>query len=473
MTLAASPPRFPGPMPDGSIVLPNQWSLNPAGKHLELGDFPVNIALHPGGRCAAILHCGFGTHEVVVVNLKSRAVVSRVTIPESFYGVCFSPDGSRLFASGGEFDVVHCWNVGRDGLLSEHKSIRIVPQKESFVAAGVSVNPSTSDLYVCGAWGGRLAILPGNGDGPPAFIEFEKDSYPYLAIPSADGARLFVSLWGGSSVAVVNLARRNIEARCPTPPHPTEMALSPDGSILYVACANSNLVAVIDTSTGRSLETIGSALYPSAPNGSTPNSLALLRDGSILLVANADNNNIAVINVSERGKARSLGFISTGWYPTSVRFDAAGNILVASGKGLSSRANRDGPKPGIAQHNIRQYIGSLFNGALSCIEFPAPRVLAQYTAQAYKCSPLREDSAVVVKPREKDNPIPATPGAATPIKHCIYVIKENRTYDQILGDMPQGNGDPSICLFPEKVTPNHHALARTSFSSITFTSKVK
>jgi DNA-binding beta-propeller fold protein YncE len=452
--------RLPGLKPDGSALLPNQWSLDPAGRHLELGDFPVHVVVHPGGRFAAVLHCGHDTHEVVIVTLASRAIACRVSVPQAFYGLCFSRDGNTLYASGGEYEVVHSWRVDKEGLLSDHRALRVVPVSQSFVVAGLSISRDGKQLFACGAWGDRLGFLPMDAAAPPAFLSFNKETYPYASLESADGSRLFVSLWGGASVAVVDPVQKRVEALWKTPSHPTEMALSPDGLRLFVACANSNLVAVLDTSSGQTLEVITSALFPKAPSGSTPNSLALSPDGSILLVANADNNNLAVFNVSKPGKAVPMGFIPTGWYPTSVRFDAKGNILVASGKGLSPKANRQGPQPGIPAKNLREYIGGLFNGTLSFINFPTPDQLRAYTAQAYACSPLREDDAVVAKPLEPGNPIPAKLGAPSPIKHCIYIIKENRTYDQVFGDIKAGNGDPSICIFPERVTPNLHALAR-------------
>lgn len=457
---AFNPRRLPGLQPDGLTALHNGWSLDPAGSHVELGDFPVNIALHPSGTFAAVLHCGQGTHEVIVVRLEGRAIVARVTVPQSFYGLAFSADGSRLFASGGEYDVVHRWNFGSDGLLSEHAAIRIVPIEQSFVVGGLAPTLDGSGLIACGPWGGRVAIAPASGDHAPQFIDIGKETYPYAALASPDGVHAYVSLWGGGGIAVVNLSSRAVEARWETPSHPTEMALSPKGDLLYAACSNANSVAIMDTSTGRATEIVTTSLYPGAPNGSTPTSLALSKDGTVLLVANADNNNLAVFDVGERGHARALGFIPTGWHPTSVRFDSAGNIVVASGKGLSARSDRNGPMPGVRTTSIREYIGSLHTGALSTIKFPSPAELAAHTARAFACSPLQKESAVNTRERPEGSPIPASVGGESPIKHCIYVIKENRTYDQVFGDMKEGNGDPTLCLFGETVTPNLHALAR-------------
>ncbi|MCA1686256.1 MAG: phosphoesterase, partial [Planctomycetia bacterium] len=161
-----------------------------------------------------------------------------------------------------------------------------------------------------------------------------------------------------------------------------------------------------------------------------------------------------------------LGFIPTGWYPTSVRLSPDGKTLyVANGKGASSHANREGPNPlarGGADNKIREYIAGLLHGTLSIVPLPDPRQMAAYSQTVYECSPLkRSDPLAVTGPAPgKGNPIPSKVGDPSPITHCVYVIKENRTYDQVFGDMPEGNGDPSLCLFPERVTPNHHALAR-------------
>ena len=192
------------------------------------------------------------------------------------------------------------------------------------------------------------------------------------------------------------------------------MVLSPDGKALFVACANSTKVSVIDPSTGKGLQTIVCSLYPSAPNGNTPNSLALTPDGEMLFVANADANNLAVFNVADRANAKSLGFIPTGWYPTSVRFNKLDRrVYYTNGKGLVSKANRSGPNPNVPlANNLNEYIGSLFRGTLGILDAPTPEQMARFTKTAYQCSPLQRDDAVRAEDVSADNPIPRAVGGA-------------------------------------------------------------
>lgn len=454
--------RLPGAQPGGRVLLPTQWSLQPTGRQLKLGDFPVNIALHPQEKFAAVLHAGYGEHEVVAVDLATFKVVSRATIPAAFYGLCFAPDGTRVFCSGAESEVVHSFAWTKGGYLSDRREIKIAEPKQKFVPAGLAPSRDGQTLYVANPWGDTVAVVPLDDPAKLVHIKLGESDYPYTVLPSGDGARLYVSLWGSAAVAVVNLATRTVEARWPTQPHPTEMLLAAKDDRLFVACANSNVVSVLDPRDGTAQETIGSALYPQSANGSTPNSIALSPDEKVLLIANADNNNVAVIDITERGRSRSLGFLPVGWYPTSVRYSRLDNrIYVANGKGLMSTSNRNGPNPGQeAPTTVREYIAGLYRGTLSAIDPPSPEQMARLTRTAFACSPLREDHGPVARPREANNPIPTKVGDPSPIKHCIYIIKENRTYDQVFGDLPEGNGDASLCLFPERVTPNHHALAR-------------
>jgi DNA-binding beta-propeller fold protein YncE len=452
---------LPGAQPDGSVLLPNQWSLRPAGRQIEVGNFPVNVALHPRGQWAVVLHSGYGPHAVVVVEVATRRIVSSVIAPKTFYGLCFSPDGERLYASGGEDDVVHEFHFA-DGYLYGHKVHELPKSKTALVAAGLACSVDGSCVYAACCLGDRLCILHPDHAGDLGQIGLPARSYPYLPVVARKTNRLYLSLWGKSAVAVIDLDRRVVSSIWPSGSHPTEMALSPDEETLYVACADQSAVSVLDTRQGRELERIGTSLYPKVPNGSTPNSLALAPNGNTLWVANADANNLAVFDVSQRGQGRALGFLPVGWYPTSVRISAAADcIFVANGKGLTSKANRNGPNPLLKKAVTKEeYIGGLLPGALSVIHTPELSQMASLTATAYACCPVQSDGGPTSRPPEPDNPVPGKLGQPSPIKHCIYIIKENRTYDQVFGDIPQGNGDPGLCIFPERVTPNHHALAR-------------
>ena len=480
------------------MLLPNQWSLRPAGASIELDDFPVNIALSPDGRYAAVLHCGFSRHEVVVVNLAEKKVVSRAPVHEAFYGITFSRDGRKLYCSGASGEVIHSFDFKR-GALEPVGNFRLRPVREEGVPCGLAVTADGSMLYAADLWSSRVScvnlktgavqdLLLASNAAPVQVMpnqpaeDFDTAAatkraralsraaandpngvFPYACVLDAKRDRLYVSLWGAAAVAVVDLKVKTVTARWRAGQHPCEMVLSRDGKYLFVANANDNTVSVLDTRTGRASETLWATLFPNSPRGATPNSLALSPDGKMLFVANANINAIAVFDVSAPGHGRSLGFIPSGWYPRSVRVTPDGReLLIANGKGNTARANPHGPQPARGSSNA-EYIGRLFKGTLSVVDLPAKsdfaRQMAAWTADVLKCTPLRPDAAVVAR-RPAGNPIPGHVGGASPITHCIYIIKENRTYDQVFGDLPAGNGDPKLCLFPERVTPNLHKLAR-------------
>jgi DNA-binding beta-propeller fold protein YncE len=469
---------WPGMTREGTVVLPNGWSLKPAGRQTTLGDFPVQIALHPSQPILAILHAGYGEHEVVTVDGANGKVIGRVALPGTFAGLVWSADGKQLFASGGFDDLVYRFDHA-DGLLSK-KTVFEYPDRKAFLAArnpregeaakkhqrtpaGLAVTQDSKTLYVSAAFGHSLGRFDAQSGALQGELALEADSYPYgLALDEARG-RLYVSLWSKAAVAVIDTASFKVIGTWPTQEHPNEMVLARKGKILYVANANRNTVTVIDAEAGKPIETIGTAIDPKAPSGSTPNSLALSPDESMLFVANANTNNLAVVHVKEPGASGPLGFIPVGWYPTSVRVARDGKTLyVTNGKGSTSKANRDGPRPGFRGGSTVEYIGGLFQGTLSTIPMPDAKRMATYSQTVYECSPLRRGDPVGVRGAlpPAGHPIPTKVGDPSPIKYVIYIIKENRTYDQVFGDMPEGNGEPSICLFPEAVTPNHHALVR-------------
>jgi DNA-binding beta-propeller fold protein YncE len=463
------PRLLPGMQRDGRVQLPNQWSLKPAGKQVVLGDFPANMILHPKEAYAAVIHSGYGQHEVSIVDLDKQTVISRAPLSDTFWGLAFSADGKALYVSGGVREEIHAFAFAK-GYLSDHRVIALGDaQKDKLIPCGLTVSDDGKTLYTANTWGQSVAVQATDGKSKPEFVELEKETFPYTVLLNKDGSRLYVSLWGAAAVAVIDPRERKVLATWSTRPegtkqvgdHPTELLLSPDGKRLFVACANSNTVVVLDSETGKIGEVLTSSLYPDLPVGSTPTSVALSKNGKVLLIANSDNNNVAMLDVSTPGKAKSLGHIPVGWYPTAVRFGPEDEIITTNGKGSESLANPHGPQPLLKGATpTREYIAGLMRGTLSIIKAPSPAEMGKFSKTARECSPLASDMKPAVKPRDANNPIPAEVGGKSPIKHCIYVIKENRTYDQVLGDLPEGNGDPNLCLFPEKITPNHHALAR-------------
>jgi hypothetical protein len=290
----------------------------------------------------------------------------------------------------------------------------------------------------------------------------------YTCLLSPDRRMLCVSCWGCNKVMMFNTDKLQFSGVVAVGDNPNELCLTDKGDLLYVANANDNTVSVISIKEHRVIETLNCALYPNAPEGSTTNGLALSEDGKTLYAANADNNCLAVFDVSEPGKSRSKGFIPTGWYPTCVRV-INNTILVSNGKGLTSKPNPFGPNPAGKNEDVEyqkagkkvkeQYIGGLFRGTLSILTEPDEAQLSAYSQAVYHNSPYNQTSDYLSE-GEEGNPVPMRVGDASPIKHVFYIIKENRTYDQVLGDMTEGNGDPSLVLFGDKITPNQHAIAR-------------
>jgi len=452
---------WPGLTRTGTVLLPNGWSLKPAGRQAKLGDFPVAIAEHPTEPILAVLHAGYGEHEVITLEAATGKTIARVALKESFQGLTWSSDGKRLYVGGGWDDVVYRFDHSA-GLLSNKFEIKYPARAVGRrVPAGLAVSKDGETLWVANAFGHTLAKFDGAGN-LQVELDLGTDSYPYgLAWDEASG-KLYVSLWAKGEVAVVDSTKGEVVARWLTQEHPNEMLLTKGGKTLYVANANRNTVSVFDAKEGKAIETIGTAIDPNAPPGSTPSSLALTPDEELLFVANANTNDVAVFNVKEAGESKPLGFIPAGWYPTSVRVARAGKTLyIANGKGTSSKANREGPNP-LAERNagVREYIAGLFQGSLSILPIPGPKEMLAYSKTVYECSPLRARSTEEVPTRPANFPIPTKVGAPSPIKHCVYIIKENRTYDQVFGDLPEGNGEKALCLFPEEITPNHHALVK-------------
>jgi YVTN family beta-propeller protein len=446
---AQAPKELPGHESGSTVLLPNGWRISPAGRHLSLDDLPMEMALSPDGRTLVVTNDGYSKPILSVVDVPHFRVRARVGIAHAWLGLAFHPDGTRLYSSGAAKGTIEEFAVEK-GTLVPARSIPLRKGPADSFVGGLSLSPDGTRLYAVHVFGNVLSEVDLGGGAETRTLDLPEE--PYTSVVSRDGGTIYVSLWGGAQVAVVDAGSLTLRATVPVGEHPNALALSKDGARLFVACANTNAVYVVDLKTLKSDEQISTALSPQAPPGSTPNGLGLSPDGGTLLVPNADNNTVAVVDVSIPGKSRVRGFIPTGWYPTAARFGADGKaIYILSGKGLTSAPNPRGPRE-------PNYIGQMLLGSLSTLPTPTDDALAALTKTAQALYPLGEGARRPQPPA--GSPIPAKVGAPSPIKHVFYVIRENRSYDQVLGDIGKGNSDPNLCLYGEDVTPNAHALAR-------------
>lgn len=452
----------------GQVTLPNGWKLTPAGKMINLGDLPLNIAVSPDGRFAAVTNNGESEQSVQLIDIKKESIVNSLTIKKSWLGLVFSKDGKYLYASGGNDNIIIRYSVTKKGLVN-HDTLTIgKPWPEKISVAGIALDDDRKLLYAVTNENNSLYVI--DIQSKKVISRNDMGGEGYTCVLSPDHKTLYASCWGCDRVVVFDTQSGKITGSIPVGDNPNDMCISRDGATLYVANANDNSVSVINTKTGTVRETLNTALYPDSPVGSTPNSVTLSRDQKTLYIANADNNCVAVFDVSVPGFSKSKGFIPTGWYPTCVRI-AKNKLLVANGKGLTSMANPYGPNParrggeviyreGGQEHKIKeQYIAGLFRGTLGIISIPDNKQMGLFSKSVYSNTPYIKEKELISE-SAAGNPVPGKIGDPSPIKHVFYVIKENRTYDQVLGDMPEGNGDRNLVLFGENVTPNQHAIAR-------------
>lgn len=439
------------------ITLPNGWSLTPIGRSLPLGDLPLNLAVSPNRKRLAVTNNGQSTQSIQLIDLSAEKVLSNVEIARSWVGLRFSPDGNKLLASGGNDNRILIYDVSGDRLVKADSIVLGKPWPNRISVAGIETDKTGATVYAVTKDDSSLYVCDMASRQVKNRIKLPAEAYTCLRSPAT--GELFITVWGGDKVLIYDPKQQKITAEISTGSRPNDLVFSRNGKLLFVANANENSVSVIDVKTRKVLETVTTALYPDAPAGSTPNGLALSSDQKSLLVANADNNCLAVFDVSKPGRSRSLGFIPTGWYPTAVKV-VGKTVLVANGKGFSSKANPKGPNPYKRRESDTEYIAGLFKGTLSVFDLPKATELTGLSKLVYQNTPYTKEKEKLAA-GEPNNPIPKRVGEkSAQIKYVFYIIKENRTYDQVFGDMAGGNGDTSLCLFPEKVTPNQHALAR-------------
>ncbi len=431
---------------------------------------PLAALLAPDGHSVVVSLSGWREQGLQIVNRESGALVQHIPQSGAFVGLAFSADGATLYASGGATDrvYIYAWHASSAEPATLVDSIALssagaapnesAPPPGSRYAAGLALSRDGRMLYVAENLADSIAVV--DLASRRIVQRLGTGSYPY-AVVAAPNARVYVSDWGGGTVHVfhtVASGRLASERPIDVGRHPSALALSADGSRLFAASASTDRVAAIDTRARRVVRWLLDPAPDDLAEGSTPNALALNADGTRLYVAEADANAIAVFDLSAlasgiasaRGSDSLAGRIPTEWYPTAVLAPASANssdsLLVINGKGRGAGPNPTGPRPDAkrADDDPHAYTLGQLNGTLAVL--PAARgqaldVLSRRVAEANGWNARR------------------TPFKYPPIEHVIYIIKENRTYDQVLGDLRPGDGDSSLTFFPRALSPNHHALA--------------
>lgn len=442
--------------------LPTGRAITPQGRSIPVGSFPANMQVSPDGRFIAVTNTGYRQY-LSILDAADGHIASQVSVNGTrgghkqglYYGLAFvaGAGGYRLYASRGTEGKVEIYDLSADGQLSDTDQFLAEPPSPKdhpwpTDVAGIAASSDGSTIYAANnlttaatRLKGALTIF-GRGTEPR---RVELPGFPFAVAAVTKGAaadrKVYVTSERDAVVSVVDPVQARLVRNIRVGKHPMALTLDASQQRLYVANAGSDTVSVIDTASDRVVQTI--LLRPAEARGlpgCTPTSVCLGPDGRTLYVSLGDMNAVAVVALP----GGSLeGYIPAGWYPTAVAISADGRrLFVANAKGVQAR-NPNNASVG----SWGRYIENIIEGSVSVIDVPAADDLPRLTAQTLANNPgsTRAAGAEAALPKG--------------IRHVIYIIKENRTYDQVLGDLKGGNGDPSLCLFPRQVTPNQHAMA--------------
>jgi len=461
-----APKEQVGPLPHGGFLLNSGWKLDPAGKQVPLDTLPMATALSPDGRYLLVLHCGYRPPSIAVLDAATGAVVSTTPVADGWLGLAFAPHSNRVYVGGGARAAIFEFTLA-EGKLSAGRTFELAtgkPTPNDFVG-DVAFSPDGRLLYVAELYHDTVAVV--NPQSGMVIDHIRTGRRPYRLLFHPDGKSFFVTHWADGTLGHYDASGGAQLSRVPIGAHPTDMVWRAGGNTeevegeprwaarIFVAATNTNSVYAVGVSQDKELhvvESINVSMTPRQPLGMSPSGLGLTADGKRLYVACSDANAVAVVDLAG-DRSYVKGFIPAGWYPTAARVLPSGTLVVLNGKGVRSYPNPHGPNParrpeplhaGLAEE---QYVARIQTGTASWIEPFTEGQLEKWTAAALADSPYRDSKL------DETSPLPH-------IEHVIYIVKENRTYDQVLGDMKEGNGDASLELFEENSTPNLHKLAR-------------
>ena len=463
-----------GPLPNGEQFLPSGQILGVTGQRLEFDGRPVDLALSPDGKKVYVKNM----KNLLVVDARTCTLAQKLNYPgsgASMHGIAVNHESSHVYvtASGQE---LYDWQVGSNGLVSFSRTISLPSASDP---CGLALSANGAKAYVCLSVKNALAEI--NLHDGAMTRQLSVGIAPWAVALSPDGRTAYVSDWGGrfplsgdltatsagtpvvvdprgvassGAVSFVDLTTGLESAQVPTGLHPADLVVSHDGKSLYIANVNSDTVTVIDTKTHSVRETISIRPDPTLPFGSESDGLALSPDGATLFVVNAGNNATAVVRLPRARQSKSVvkGFFPTDWFPGAIVVDKS-FAYVVNVKGLGSRRG---------QPTAASYQSSSFLGTLNRIPTPSGSALRKAAAQVIANGRIRQMQQAFAPPRASQPavPVPARRGEPLVFQHVLYILKENKTYDQVFGDVPSGNGNPDLCIYPQLITPNHHALAQ-------------
>jgi DNA-binding beta-propeller fold protein YncE len=479
-----APQQKVGPLADGGFLLNSGWTIRPAGKQVPVDTLPMSTAISKNGKFLLVLNGGYNPPSISVIDIAAKKEVGRTHLADCFMGLTFSPKGDVVYVGGGTTGKVFELALDSEsGALTTKRELLAVPDlaaKADALIGDVAVTADAHVLFAADLYDDRIAVI--NLFTGKLIDTFKTGRRPYRLLLPPGGKQLLVSAWGDGAIYHHSPTTGELITKTRVGPHPTDMLWlnkpAPTGegessytARLFVTAANTNNAysfGVTEDGQLTALETINLSLTPLQPLGMTPTALAVDAKGTRLYAVCSDGNTVAAIDITS-ASSRVLGFIPTGWYPTAARVAADGELIIVNGKGLGSYPNPKGPSPmtraeavheGSVAKNIEQYVGHMQTGTVQFLPAPDAIQLSDYSHAVRSGSPYNDDVLYGPVTSEQVAYFARTPEHASPIQHVIYIIKENRTYDQVLGDIEKGNGDKSLTLFGQEITPNLHQLAR-------------
>ncbi len=469
-----------GALPGGRFLVPTGQVVQPAGKQIPLDTFPMAAVFTPNKRHLLVLHGGFNKPSVAVFDPATMTELSRVPFDDAWLGLAVHPNSHTVYVGGASRHNVHELTLSDEGKLTPSRVFEVTPaaqRKPTDFLGDLALSPDGRLIFLADLYNNAIKVI--NPQSGRVIENWKTARRPYKILFHPDGKTFFVSSWADGTITQHDSQNGTVVNRILAGPHATDMlwrdkrTSDEEGEStqfqarLFVTLGNTNTVRVFGVSASKELqpiETINVSLYPDSPAGMTPSALALSPDADTLYVVCSDANAVSAVNIAG-ARSRVLGFIPTGWYPTAVRALDEKRLLVLNGRGSRSFANPRGPSPVRLPANEHlgntspQYVARLQLGSASIIDTVSPADLINWTDQVRHNTPYTPEKRYLGH-RGDSSVIPAHATDKSPIEHVIYIVKENRTYDQIFGDIGKGNSDPSLTVFGQKITPNHHKLAR-------------